>query len=316
MASHVVFIGLGQMGQPMALNLLKAGIALKVFDLNKERLAPFDKDVQVSHLRDAIEPGSIVLTMVPDDTALGQVALGQDGILKWIGQGGIHLSLSTISPGLSQQLAALYNQQGSSYLAATVLGRPDVAARADLSIFLSGDVAAKECVLPLLHMLGKRIYDLGEVVTAANVVKLGANFLIVAALEAMGEAAMLVEHYGADREHFLHMMAESPLFSSTVYEGYGQMIGAQNYTNARFPVGMGIKDVDLILQAAKQANLPMQYAQIARKHLQAALAANRSQEDWSVLADFADTEEAPTHQENERDTPEKRVRERKIAFPL
>src|SRR6266704_122368 len=117
MARQVVFIVLGQMGQPMALNVWEAGIPLKVFDLHKERLAPFDEGVQISHLRDAIEPGSIVLTMVPDDTALRQVTLGQDGILKCIGRGGVHLSLSTVSPDVSQQLAVSYELLGSSYLA-------------------------------------------------------------------------------------------------------------------------------------------------------------------------------------------------------
>lgn len=289
MKESIGFVGLGQMGQPMALNLLKAGFAMRVFDLHEERLTPLIARgaYQVPRPGDVTEPGGIVLTMVPDDRALLQVALGEGGILRRIGQGGIHLSLSTVSPEISAQIAKLYERQGSQYLAVTVLGRPEVAEAAQLSIFLSGNPAAKARVLPLLRLLGKHVYDLGERVEAANVVKLGYNFLIAAAIEAMGEAAALVEQCGADRAQFLSMLVESPLFKGAVYEGYGSMIGARQYSNARFPVPMGLKDMELVLQAAKRVDMPLPYAQIAHEHLLAAQAEGRSHEDWSVLADFA-----------------------------
>src|SRR5262249_14208962 len=210
----------------------------------------------------------------------------EGGILRRIGQEGVHLSLSTVSPEVSAQLAKLYKQQGSYYLAATVLGRPEVAEAAQLSIFLSGHPDAKGRVLPLLQALGTHIYDLGTRVEVANVVKLGYNFLIAAAIEAMGEAAALVEECGADRAQFLRMLVESPLFGGAVYEGYGSMIGARDYSDARFPVAMGMKDVELVLQAAERVDISLPYAQIVHGHLLAAQAGGRSHEDWSVLADF------------------------------
>jgi 3-hydroxyisobutyrate dehydrogenase-like beta-hydroxyacid dehydrogenase len=289
MKEIIGFVGLGQMGQPMALNLLKAGFAVRVFDLREERLAPLVAQGATRALRlgDASEAGGIVLSMVPDDMALLQVALGDGGILRRIGQGGVHLSLSTVSPEVSAQLAKLYEHQGSHYLAATVLGRPEVAEAAGLSIFLSGNPAAKARVLPLLQALGTYTYDLGERVEVANVVKLGYNFLIAAAIEAMGEAAALVERCGADRAQFLRALVESPLFQGAVYEGYGGMIGSRDYSDARFPVAMGLKDVELVLQVAERVAVPLPYARIVRGHLLAAQAGGRSHEDWSVLADFA-----------------------------
>ena len=288
MPEIIGFVGLGQMGQPMALNLLQAGFEMRVFDPREERLASLVERGahRALRLEDVTEPGCIVLSMVPDDRTLLQVALGEGGILRRIGQGGIHLSLSTVSPEVSAQLAKLYERQGCYYLAATVLGRPEVAEAAQLSLFLSGNPAAKARVLPLLRVLGKNIYDLGERVEVANVVKLGYNFLIAAAIEAMGEAAALVEQCGADRAQFLRMLIESPLFKGAVYEGYGNMIGARDYSDSRFPVAMGLKDVELILQAAKRVDLPLPYAGIVHGHLLAVQAAGRSHEDWSVLADF------------------------------
>ena len=285
---RIWFVGLGQMGQPMALNLLKAGVDLCVYDLNEERVAPFIAlgASQAFRLQDVGEPGGIVLTMVPDDAALLAVTEGAGGLVKRLGMGGIHLSLSTISPHVSEHLAQQYRHTGGYYLSATVLGRPDVAANAALSIFLSGASCAKQRVMPLLEVLGKRMYDLGEDVKAANVVKLGANFLILAALEAMGEAASFVEYAGVDRELFMRMMVESPLFAGAVYEGYGKMIGSQDYSDARFPVRMGLKDAHLVLQAAERSGVSLPLAQIAHDHLLAAQVQGREREDWAVLAEF------------------------------
>jgi 3-hydroxyisobutyrate dehydrogenase-like beta-hydroxyacid dehydrogenase len=289
MLERIGFVGLGQMGQPLALNLLKAGFALQVFDLHEERLAPLVargayKAVQ---LGDVTEPGGIVLTMVPDERALLQVSLGEGGILRRIGQGGIHLSLSTVSPEVAAQLAKLYEHLGSHFLAATVLGGLQEAEAAQLSILLSGKPAAKARVLPLLSAIGTYTYDLGERVEEASVVKLGYTFLIAAAIEAMGEAAALVEQCGADRAQFLRMLGESPLFKGTVYEGYGNMIGTRDYSDVRFPVAMGLKEMELILQAAERVDMPLPYAWIVHRHLLAAEVDERSDEDWSVLADFA-----------------------------
>jgi 3-hydroxyisobutyrate dehydrogenase-like beta-hydroxyacid dehydrogenase len=282
------FVGLGQMGQPMALNLLKAGFDIRVFDIREERLAPLVElgACRAFRLGEVAEPGGIVLTMVPENSALLDVALGEDGIMRRLGKGGIHLSCSTVSPEVSEQLATLYAEQGSHYLTATVSGRPDVAAAAGLSIYLSGHPDAKGRVLPLLRVLGKHIYDVGGNVALANAVKLGANFLILAALVAMGTAADFVTRQGGDRELFLRMMAESPLFGGAVYEGYGRMIGQQDYSEAHFPVLMGIKDASLVILAAERISLPMPIARLAYEALLAAQQAGRSLEDWSVLADY------------------------------
>jgi 3-hydroxyisobutyrate dehydrogenase-like beta-hydroxyacid dehydrogenase len=289
MTESIGFVGLGNMGQPMALNLLKAGYDLTVYDIDERRITPFTTlgASQAFRLRDAVSPGGIVVTMVPTDSALLEVTLGDGGLLQGLCPGGIHLSLSTVSPEVSEQLAALYAERGGTFLGGTVLGRPDVAAQAALSIYLSGRAAAKERVLPLLQVLGRHVYDLGEEVAAANVVKLGANFLILAALVAMGEAAAFVEGHGVDRKQFLCSMADSPLFGGAVYAGYGRMIGEQHYADANFPVPMGLKDAHLVLEAAERIGLPMPVAQLALQHLLAAQAGGRASESWAVLAEFA-----------------------------
>lgn len=293
------FIGCGQMGQPIARNLLRAGYALRVYDKDPRRsaeLATQDlRAVQVDTPDAAVEPGGIVVTMVPNDEALRQISLGEQGILARLGAGGIHLSLSTVSPLLSEQLAASYARHGAHFLTANVSGRPDVAAAARLSIYLAGNASAKARVQALLEAIGKHCYDLGEHVSAANVAKLAANYLILAALVAMGEAATLVERAGVDRALFLRAMAESPLFGGAVYREYGAaMIGHRDYQPALFGVALGLKDATLLVEEAQRKNLSLPLAEQARDALQAALDDGRGNEDWSVLAEFCTTPAKPS----------------------
>jgi 3-hydroxyisobutyrate dehydrogenase-like beta-hydroxyacid dehydrogenase len=290
---HISFVGLGNMGQPMAHHLLRAlrgEKELSVFDRRAERMAPLIAQgaSRATALSEVARQGGIVLSMVANDQELLQIALGEGGILRQLGAGGIHVSLSTVSPAVSTQLAKLYRQQGSAFLTATVLGRPNVAEQGNLSIFLAGDQAAKMRVRPLLASMGKRIYDLGEDVEAANVTKIALNFLIASAIEAMGEAVALVDEYGLDRARFLRMLVESPLFQGTVYEQYGAaMIGPRDFSDNRFPVELGLKDVELAIKVGRYKGLPLPYAEIAYEHLLAARAAGRGNEDWSVLSEFA-----------------------------
>ena len=180
MSETIGFIGLGNMGLPIATNLLAAGYTLKVYNRTLEKAQPLiEQGAQVVHHPfEAIEPGGIVITMLANDAALEAVMLGENGILSHSVQNSIHLSMSTISPETADKLATLHQQQDSYYVAAPVFGRPDAAAARKLWIALSGQATAKERVRPILEQLGQGIFDFGEAAKAANIVKLAGNFLI------------------------------------------------------------------------------------------------------------------------------------------
>lgn len=148
-------------------------------------------------------------------------------------------------------MAALYATQDSHFVAATVSGRPDVAEAAQLSILYAGPAAAKARFLPLLRVIGnpERLYDLGEHQAAAAGGKLAINHLIVAIILALADSAALAEHCGVPRAMLLRIVRESPLFAGKVF-AYGDMIAADTYTSALFPVALGEKDVRLMLEAA------------------------------------------------------------------
>src|SRR5258708_403085 len=168
------------------------------------------------------------MTMLSDDAALKEVVTGEHGFLHRLGQNGVHVSLSTVSPETSRELARLHAKSGSFYVAAPVLGRPDAAAARKLWICVSGVEEAKARVRPILEVIGQGIFDYGEDPGAANVVKLCNNFLIAAAQEAMAEALTLAEKNGLRREQVMDMFAQT-LFACSAYQNYGKMIAEKRF---------------------------------------------------------------------------------------
>lgn len=136
---RVGFIGLGQMGSGMAANLLKAGHEVTVYNRTPSRTAPLVEQGAraAGQVADACG-GDAVITMLADDSALETVALGERGIVASLGQGAVHISMSTISVGLSERLAAAHASAGQRYVAAPVFGRPEAAAAAKLFVVAAG----------------------------------------------------------------------------------------------------------------------------------------------------------------------------------
>ena len=285
MNESIGFIGLGNMGQPMAHNLLKAGFDLYVYNRSPNRAEPLVAQGahQASRPSEVAEPGRIVVTMVANDNALESIVLGEEGFLEQLGPNGIHLSMSTVSPATARKLADLHAKLGCIYVAAPVFGRPEAAAAQKLWICLSGPQAAKERVQPVLHALGQGIFDFGEEPEAANVVKLTGNFLIAAAMEAMAEALTLAEKHGIDRTKVIDMFGQTS-FACPIYQNYGISIAQKRYTPAGFYLSLGLKDVGLVLQTADNVKMPMPIASLLHDRLIAGVAKGRGDMDWSALA--------------------------------
>jgi 3-hydroxyisobutyrate dehydrogenase-like beta-hydroxyacid dehydrogenase len=285
MSMETGFIGLGSMGLPIATNLAAAGVKLRVNNRTAAKADPLLEKgaILAANPGDAATAGGIVMTMLADDAAVESVVMGAHGIAARLGRDGIHVSLSTISPATSRRLASYHAEHDNTYIAAPVFGRPDAAAARQLVVCTSGPAAAKDRVRPLLEAIGRVIYDYGEDPGAANVAKLTGNFLIIAALEAMGEAFAMAEANGIDRIEVAEMLGKT-LFACPVYQRYGEMVAAKRHTPAGFALKLGLKDTDLILKTGGDAHVPMPIASLVRDRLVAALAHGRGEMDWSALA--------------------------------
>lgn len=285
MISEVGFVGLGAMGLPMAANIAAAGIGLRVHNRTIAKAEPLVAKgaKRVANAGDAAVPGGIVVTMLADDAAVESVVTGDGGIAARLGAGGVHISMSTISPATSRRMAACHAEHGSIYVTAPVFGRPDNAAARQLVVCTSGPAAAKERVRPVFEAVGRAIFDYGEDAGAANVAKLTGNFLIAAALESMAEAFAMAERNGVDRVKVAEMLGKT-LFACPVYQRYGEMVAAKRHTPTGFALALGLKDVELVLKTGGDARVPMPVAAVVRDRLIAGLAHGRAEMDWSALA--------------------------------
>jgi len=284
MSEMIGFIGLGNMGQAMASSLLKAGYTLTVYNRTLSKAEALTaKSARLAHQpSEAVTKGGIVISMVANDQALEEIVMSQ-GFLERLGPGGIHLSMSTVSPETSRKLAQLHTQHGSIYLAAPVFGRPEAAATQKLWICLAGPHLARERVQPVLKALGQGIFDFGEDPGAANIVKLCGNFLILSAMEAMAEALTLAEKNGIARSAVIDMLTHT-LFSAPIYQTYGKMIAEKRHTPAGFRQTLGLKDLNLVRDVAEHATMPMPLASLLHDRLLAGIAKGRGDMDWSALS--------------------------------
>jgi 3-hydroxyisobutyrate dehydrogenase-like beta-hydroxyacid dehydrogenase len=279
------FIGLGGMGRAIAANLLRAGHRLRVW--NRSR-APMDELA-----RQGAEPveearlafGGVVISMLADDEAMREVILAQR-LLETAPAGTIHVNMATISVRFAEELAAEHQRHGVQYVSAPVFGRPDAAAAGQLNIVAAGDAAAIDRVQPLLDVIGQRTWRVGPEPRQANAVKVAGNFMIAAAIESMGEAAVMVQRYGVSSADLLNVLTNT-LFAAPVYKGYGALIAERRYEPPGFRLALGLKDMRLVLEAADSARTPMPFASVLHDHLLEAVAQGQGESDWAALAEVA-----------------------------
>ena len=278
----VGFIGLGNMGHAMARNLVAARIPLEIWNRTSAKGDDLVTAgaVRVSSIADLAEC-EIVITMLSDDAALEQTLFG-GGLLDAMKPGAVHVSMSTISVALAERLSKEHEQRGLSLVCAPVMGRPDAAVAAKLFILSAGPEAAIERCQPLFDAMGQRTFRFGGEPKSAVVVKLAVNFLIAGLIESLSEASVLVTKHGVSM-HTLVDLLTSTLFSAPVYKTYGAIVAEERYRPAGFPTPLGLKDMSLVLDAARDANAPMPLGSLIRDHLIAAMALGYGDADWSAL---------------------------------
>jgi len=282
MAETLGFIGLGNMGEPIAMNLLAAGYALRVYNRTPSKAAALVAKgaMVVGNPAEVAVAGGVVLTMLSDDRALEEVCLAPGSFVEKLGPGGIHISISTIAPATARRLAEHHAKQRVSYLACPVFGRPDAAAAKRLWICVSGPATARKRVQPIFSALGQGTFDLGEDPGAANVAKLCGNFLIAANLEALAELLILAEKSGLTKKSIAEVMG----IFSPMHKNYANLMAEQAFFPAGFRLALGLKDINLVLQTAANCETPMPLGSLLHDRWLSAVAKGRGDLDWSAIA--------------------------------
>lgn len=281
----LAFIGTGNMGAPMARNLLRAGHQVTVCNRTRAHAEPLRQDgAALSDLpADAARDVDAVVTMLADDAAVEQAA---HSFMETLARGAIHIGTSTISVACSRRLAEQHAARGQVYVAAPVFGRPVAAAAAKLWIVTAGPPEAIERCQPVFEALGRGTSVVGTDPWLANAVKLSGNFLIAAALESLGEAFALVRKSGVDAGQFLEIV-NNALFNSPLYANYGGAVVREQFDPPGFTLRLGFKDLRMVQQAAELAAVPMPLAGVLRDRFLAALARGEGDLDWAAMARIA-----------------------------
>ncbi len=280
----IAFLGLGNMGTPMALNLMRAGHEVTVFNRTAAKAATLvDAGARLAlTAAEALGGAEVAITMLASDQALRE-ALLDDASIDALPRGAIHMGCSTISVALSKRLESEHARRGQGYVASPVLGRPNVAAEGKLLILAAGPGDELERCRPLMEALSRKIFVMGEQPWQATVTKIAANFMAASVVETLGEAFALVRKSGIDPHAFLEAM--NPLFGSPIYSGYGQIIADRQFQPPGFRLILGLKDVNLALEAGQDAAVPLPLGNVIRDHLLSAIAHGRENADWSALTE-------------------------------
>ena len=282
----IAFIGLGKMGHAMAANVQRAGYPLVVWNRSPEKVAPLraaGASVAQSPAA-AAQAADIVISSLADDASLKAVVTGPDGVVGGLRPGAIHIGTSTVSPDLSDELAALHTAAGSHYLAGPVVGRVPAAEAAELVTFVAGDADAIETVRAVITTYAPRMVVVGARQSHAAIAKLIANFLGVSGLDLIGQSLALAEKSGLPPELVPQMLAG--FFGNPGTREYIAKITERDFDTVGFTAAGGLKDVGLMIAAAEAVDLRLSSAEGVRAKLDAAIARGWRDKDWSCFTNI------------------------------
>jgi 3-hydroxyisobutyrate dehydrogenase-like beta-hydroxyacid dehydrogenase len=279
----VGFIGLGKMGNPIAVNILNAGFELTVYNRTPEKMQSLLSAGAKgsSSPREAAHGADVVITCLMDDQAELDCTIGEDGLLAGMKPGGIHIGTATISPSCATTLAELHKTNGSHYIAAPLFGRPDAAAAGKLLTYVAGDEEViKECEELFESYSGSHIY-MGDDPKIVNSIKLTMNFMLVSLIELFSQAYTFAEKSGIEPEFTQELI--NTILHHPVMKEYTIRLRSQDFEPAAFELIAGYKDVELMLQASSDVRAPLIFASAIREKFLAALANGMAEKDWSAI---------------------------------
>lgn len=274
------WIGIGRMGTPLSLRLLRAGATLWVSDADPARCAPLALEgAQVAPDVAALARQSpVLLTMVPDDAALLAVVRAAAPVLR---PGQMLIDLSTISPAASAEVASILAPLGVEYLRCPVSGSTATAEAGALTLFLSGPDAAMARLRPVLSVLGREMLCCGPA-EEARATKLMVNLLVALTPAIIGEALAFGGRLGLTRETMLAALSQSvagsPLLAYKV-----EMLKARDWTPSA-DIDLLAKDVDLALEVGRRVGAPMPLSALARQFAAAYQASGEGGMDFFRVA--------------------------------
>jgi 3-hydroxyisobutyrate dehydrogenase-like beta-hydroxyacid dehydrogenase len=280
--AHLGFIGLGVMGSRMVKRLLDAGHTVTGYNRTPSKAQWLvDLGMQWGETPATVAQGAdIVFSMVANTAALQAITGGADGVLVGLRPGGVFVDMSTVSPTVSQTLAAQVAALGAKMLDAPVSGSVITLEEGRLSLMVGGDRAAYERVLPILQDIGPTVTYVGENGLAAAM-KIATNLSLAVQMLAFSEGVLLAEKSGIARETAVEVLLNSVIASPMVKYRGPFVLGLPE--EAWFDVNMMQKDLLLALEMGRELDVPLPTTAVTNEMLTAARGMGLAAKDFAVV---------------------------------
>lgn len=279
------FIGLGIMGKPMAMNLLKAGYNLTVYDIRpepvKEVVAAGAAEGKSS--KDVTEKSEVVITMLPNSPDVKDAVLGENGVLDGAKPGTILIDMSSIAPLVSKEVGAKLAQKGVEMLDAPVSGGEPKAIDGTLSIMVGGKKEVFNQVEDILKVMGASAVLVGDI-GSGNTTKLANQIIVALNIAAMSEAMVLATKAGVDPEK-VYKAIRGGLAGSTVLDAKVPLALDGNFKPG-FRIELHIKDLANALDTAQEVGVPVPLASGVMEVMQALKADGKAGDDHGGIIQY------------------------------
>ncbi len=257
MEGKLGFIGVGNMGGPMAANLIKAGYSLVVHDI---RPGPVEEVVKLG-AESAGSPAEVaaicpaVITILPTSKEVEEVVLGKKGIIEGAGEGSIVIEMSTSYPGSTHKINQALQERGIRMMDAPVSGGVKGAVEGTLSVMVGGDEELFREFKPMFDSVGKGVFHLGDV-GAGHTMKAINNFLSACSMIATSEAVVLAAKAGMDPAKVIELLQVSSGRSYSTDYKFPTFVLPRKF-DAGFPIKLLHKDLDILVRLGRELDVPM-----------------------------------------------------------
>jgi len=279
------FIGLGIMGKPMAMNLLRAGFELVVYDVRSDPVRELEGAgaASGSSSKEVASQVDLLISMVPNSPEVRELALGQNGIIDGAKPGTIYVDMSSIAPLAAQQVASALAEKGIIMLDAPVSGGEPKAIDGSLAIMVGGPEDAFNRVKDVLAIMGSSVTRVGEI-GSGNTTKLANQIIVALNIAAMSEAMVLAAKAGVDPQRVFQAI-RGGLAGSTVLDAKMPLALEGNFQPG-FRIELHIKDLMNALDTAHEIGVPLPLSSQIMEIMQALKVDGHEKDDHGGIIQF------------------------------
>jgi len=276
------WIGVGKMGTPMSTHLLTAGYQLAIYDIAPSAMNALTERGATAAASpvEVAEQADIIISMIPDDSALEAVAVGPQGIFQSAGKGRIYIDMSTVSPATSARIGKAAENKGIQYLRAPVSGSTESAVNAALTILVSGPQDAFDRCRTIFEKLGQKVFHVGPG-DQARYLKLLINMMVGITSAMTAEALTFGKRGGIDWDQMVDLINNSVVASPLI--GFKVQLLKERKFAPMFTAAQMAKDFDLALDTAREMDIPIPLTALTRQLYGAMKATGKGELDYFGL---------------------------------